>query len=213
MTGIEWLRQGGPVLWILVVMALSTVVVFLERLLHLRRARIVYQDFLKGIFTVLDRGNTQEALTISEETPGPVACLVRTAIQHRHEDRETIRQALTDVGHAEISRMERRLVALATIAQIAPLLGLLGTVLGILDTVLVMRAQTPVVQVLDVTDGMLRALITTGAGLMVALPCYGMFNLLVINVDRIVLDMEQAASEVTAYMTGRHARAAKDADG
>lgn len=206
MTLLEWFGHGGAVLWLLLVLGLVSLVVFLERMLHLRRARIFYQDFLKGIINVLNRGNIDEALAISEDTPGPVACLVRTAIQHRHEDRATIRQALADVGNAEISRMERRLVALATIAQAAPLLGLLGTVLGALDTLLVLREQAPIVQVMDITNGMLGALITTGAGLMVALPCYAMFNLLVINVDRIVLDMEQASSEITAFITNHAAQ-------
>lgn len=201
MNGLDWFWQGGPVLWLLIVLGIGAMGVFLERALHLHRARIDYRDFLKGIFNVLEKGNIQEAAILCEETPGPVACLVRTAIMHRNFSREELRDALDDVGNAEISRMERRLSILATIAQVAPLLGLLGTVLGVLESVLVLRAQAPVVQATDMTGGILRALITTAAGLMVAIPCYAMFNLLVVKIDRIMLDMEQAASEVIAFLT------------
>ena len=98
--------------------------------------------------------------------------------------------------------MERRLVVVATVAQIAPLLGLLGTVIGMVETLMVMRPHGELVQSLDVMDGMIRALITTAAGLIVAIPCHVSFNLLVVKIDRIVLDMERAASDIVAYLSG-----------
>jgi biopolymer transport protein ExbB len=195
------LAQGGPVLWLIIFCGIAALAVFFERLLHLRRAGIDPGDFLKGIRNVLGKGNAGEAVTICEETPGPVAALVRVAILHRHEARHTIREAVDTTGRAEISRMERRLATLATLSQIAPLLGLLGTVLGILETVLVLHDQVPLVDATAVTGGLLRALITTAAGLMVAIPCYGMYNLLVVRIDRLVFDMETAASEIVAFLT------------
>ena len=139
-------REGGPVFWVIVFTGLASVAVFLERLLHLRRARIHYADFLEGVFNILAKGNVREALALCDEAPGPVAHLTRMAITHRDEPREMLRHVLDSAGHAEISRMERRLGVLATIVQIAPLLGLLGSLLGVLETVLVMRSQAPLVQ-------------------------------------------------------------------
>lgn len=193
-------EQGGVVLWIILAAGLAALFVFIERGLHLHRARIKSDDFLKGIFNILAKGNIREALTICEETPGPIAYIVKTAIIHRDEQKDAVKQAVDEASLAEISRMERRLVVVATVAQMAPLLGLLGTVLGMTKFLMVMKVQAPLVQSADVVVSLMGALITTAAGLMVAIPCYAAFNLLVIKIDRIVLDMERAGSEIIAYI-------------
>jgi len=123
------------------------------------------------------------------------------AILHRHAQKDDLREAVQDASLAEISRMERRLVVIVTVAQIAPLLGLLGTVLGMVEFVMVMQSQGALIQSADVMGGLMKALIATAAGLTVAIPCYAAFNLLVVKVDRIVLDMEKAASEIVAFIT------------
>ena len=193
-------RQGGAIAWLILAVGLAALAVYIERSLHLHRARIKSDDFLKGIFNILRRENISEAMTICEETPGPVAYIVKTAILHRNQTRETLRSAVEDASLAEISRMERRLVFIATAAQIAPLLGLLGTILGMLDAVLVMQQQGALVQTSDLMGGLLKALVATAAGLTVAIPCYAAFNALVVKIDSIVLDMERAASEVIAFL-------------
>lgn len=198
----DLLKQGGPVLWLILASGLAAFIVFIERALYLHRARIKSDDFLKGIFNILTRNNIAEALTICEETPGPVAYIIKTAILHRNENNDAVRSALADTSLAEISRMERRLVVVATVAQIAPLLGLLGTVLGMVEALLIIQQQVPLVQSADIIRGVMRALVTTAAGLTVAIPCYAAFNLLVIKIDRIVLDMERAASEIVVFLTG-----------
>ena len=203
MTHLDLWHEGGPVFWVIVFTGLASVAVFLERLLHLRRARIHYADFLEGVFNILAKGNVREAQALCDEAPGPVAHLMRMAITNRDEPREELRQVLDNAGHAEISRMERRLGVLATIVQIAPLLGLLGSLLGVLETVLVLRSQAPLVQSVDVTGGLVRALVASIAGLMVAVPAHAMFNLLAIRIDRIVLDMEQAGSDILSFMGRR----------
>ena len=82
----EIVQQGGPILWLIAIMGVASFVVFLERGVHLHRARIKTTDFLKGICTNLGRNNQQEAIAICEETPGPVAHIVKTAISHRDAD-------------------------------------------------------------------------------------------------------------------------------
>ncbi len=198
----DLLKEGGPILWLCVASGVVALVVFIERALHLHKARIKSEDFLKGIFNILRRENITEALTICEETPGPVAYVVKTAILHRDDKKDAIREAVEDASVGEISRMERRLVVIATVAQIAPLLGLLGTVLGMVESLIIMTQQAPLVQSADVLKGLMKALVTTAAGLTVAIPCYAAFNLLVVKIDRIVLDMERAGSEIIAFLTG-----------
>jgi len=196
------LKQGGPICWVIIVCGVAAFIVFVERGLHLHRARIKADDFLKGIFNILRRKNIPEALTICEETPGPVAYLVKTAILHRDDSKESIRAVVDDASMAEVSRMERRLVVVATVAQIAPLLGLLGTVLAMIQGTLVLQQQARLIQSADIMGVLMQALISTGMGLTVAIPCYAAFNLLVVKIDRIVLDMERAASEIVAFLTG-----------
>lgn len=199
---LDLLKEGGPVCWVIAACGIVAFVVFIERGLHLHRARIKADDFLKGIFNILRRKNISEALTICDETPGPVAYLVKIAILHRDDAKEQIRNAVDDAGMAEISRMERRLVVIATVAQIAPLLGLLGTVLAMVQGLLVIQQQTRLIQSVDIMGLLMQALICTGAGLTAAIPCYAAFNLLVVKIDRIVLDMERSASEIVAFLTG-----------
>lgn len=193
-------HDGGPVFWVLCLCGLAAVAVFIERLVHLRRARIRYSDFLSGVFNILEKGKIREALSLCDEAPGPVVHLMHTAIVHRDESRDALRQILENAGRAEISRMERRLVVLSTIIQGAPLLGLLGTLLGILEMVIAMRNDIPLVHSFYITNGLVRSLICAIAGLVVAIPSYAMFNLLVIRIDRIVLDMEQATGDIMAFM-------------
>jgi biopolymer transport protein ExbB len=198
---MSMMMQGGPVFWLIVFLGVAAVFVFFERLLHLRRAQIDYGDFLKGVCNVLENGNLDEAMMICEDTPGPVAAVVLTAVRHRQGTREAIREAVDNTGRAEISRLERRLASLAITCQIAPLLGLLGTLLGVIQVILVVNEQAPVVQNTNLTYGLMQAVVTTVAGLMVAVPCHVMYAMLMVRVERIVLDMEASASEIVAYLT------------
>src|SRR5436189_779076 len=124
------LLKGGPMLWLLLFTSAVAIAVFIERVLHCHRAQINSAEFLNGVRTVLKRDNVVEALSICDATPGPVARLVKTAILNRDHGRDRVRESLEEAGLAEVPRREGRLNLLATIAQIAPLLGLLGTVLG-----------------------------------------------------------------------------------
>ena len=193
--------QAGPVFWLILALGIAAATVFFERLLKLRRAQIDSSDFLKGVCNVLEKKNVEEAMMICEETPGPVAAVVLTAIRHRQGSREAIREAVDNTGRAEISRLERRLASLAITCQIAPLLGLVGTLLGIIQIVQVVNEQAPVVQSTNLTAGLMRALVTTVAGLLVAVPCHVMYALLMVRIERIVLDMEASASDIVGYLT------------
>src|SRR5512142_1198068 len=134
------LSEGGPMIWLLLGASAVAVVVFIQRVLHFHRAQINSMEFLNGVRNVLKRDNVVEALSICDATPGPVARLVKTAILNRDQGREQVREALEEAGLAEVPRLEEKLNLLATIAQLAPLLGLLGTVLGFIQTFMSMQA-------------------------------------------------------------------------
>jgi biopolymer transport protein ExbB len=195
------LRDGGLVLWIILFSSAVAVVVFIERFLHCHRAQINSTEFLNGVRTVLKRENVVEALSICDATPGPVPRLVKTAIVNRDNGRERIREALEEAGLAEVPRLEEKLNLLATIAQLAPLLGLLGTVIGFIQTFWLMQQKGLNAHVGDLSTGVWQSLICAAAGLAVAIPAHAAYNYLVSRVNSIVLDMERAATEVVNIVT------------
>ncbi len=188
-------------LWLILFVSAVGVVVFIERFLHCHRAQINSTEFLNGVGNVLKRDNVVEALSICDATPGPVARLVKAAILSREQGRERVREALEEAGLAEVPRLEEKLNLLATIAQIAPLLGLLGTVLGFIRTFALMQQAGLHAQVRDLSTGIWEALICAAAGLAVAIPAHAGYNYLVSRVNVIVLDMERAATEIVHIVT------------
>lgn len=190
------LANGGPVMWLLVLISGVAIVVFVERVLHCHRAQINSTEFLNGVRTVLRRDNVVEAISICDATPGPVARLVKRAILVRDQGREQVREALEDAGLEEVPRLEERLDLLATIAQITPLLGLLGTVLGLMHIFMELQTAGQYAHFSQLSRGVWQALISAAAGLAVAIPAHAGHNYLVNRVNSIVLDMERASNEV-----------------
>ena len=195
------ISHGGPVLWVLLLVSAVAIAVFTERFLHCHRAQINSTEFLNGVRTVLRRDNVVEALSICDATPGPIARLVKTAILNRENGRERVREALEEAGLAEVPRLEEKLNLLATIAQLAPLLGLLGTVLGFIDTFMRMQNAGAYAQMDQLSNGIWEALICAAVGLAVAIPTHAGYNYLVSRVNSIVLDMERAATEIVNIVT------------
>src|SRR4051794_2623935 len=169
------LANGGPVLYLILFSSAVAVVVFIERFLHCHRAQINSIEFLNGVRTVLKRDNVVEALSICDATPGPVPRLVKTAILNRDHGRERMREALEEAGLAEVPRLEEKLNLLATIAQLAPLLGLLGTVLGFIRTFSLMQNAGLNAHVGQLSTGIWEALVCAAAGLAVAIPAHAAY--------------------------------------
>jgi len=191
--------EAGLVFWILVAMAVVAVVIFFERFFDLRRARIDFADFIKGVVNVLERGSDEEALVICEETTAPVAAIVATAVRQRHAPARVLREAVDAQGRAEVGRLDRRLASLAIIGQVAPAVGLLGTVIGFIRTLLAANAGA-VVSRPELFSAATGALVSTAAGLSVAICAAVMYGMLRIRLDRLVVDLEAAASQIVGYI-------------
>lgn len=198
---IAWINSGGAVMWIILAGGFITLVIFLERLFHLHRAQIHIDDFLNGIITNLTRGNDLEAISICDHTPGPAACLVHTALLHRTDSKDELTKAVQQAGLREIPRLERHMNLLITLAQILPMLGLLGTVLGLLTMLAALQAGSPLAEIGDLSGGLWSALITTAAGLITGIPAYAGYHFLVGRIESIAVDMEQAAGEIIYFLT------------
>ena len=197
---LNLIGNGGPVIGLLLACGLFAAWVFLERLFNLHRAQIAADDFLKGVYNILNRDNTVEAAAICEEAPGPVARLALAAVLHHDDTLENIGRAIEDAGLEEIPRMERGLGWLATLARITPLIGLLGTVRGMMEMLLAANRSAPLVQSADLTGGLWAALAATSLSLILAILAYAGYNLLVSRVESILLDMERSASALTNFM-------------
>ena len=192
----DLLAYGGPMMWVIVLASSLAIAVFIERILHYHRAQINSVEFLNGIKNVLKGGNIVEALSICDATPGPVARLVRVAIVNREGGKDGIREGLEEAGLMEVPRLEKRLSVLATVAQIAPLLGLMGTVLGFIVVFQTLTEMGTDATARDLAEGIWQGLVCTAAGIGIAIPSYAGYNYLVSRVNSIVLDMEKASMEI-----------------
>ena len=196
--------KGGPVMWLLVVLGLAAIVLFMERALFLHRAQIPSSEFLDGIKNLLGKQRLMEALTLCEETPGPVAKLVKAGLRHATDDEQGMRLAIQEAAVVEIPILERRISALAAIAQIAPLFGLLGTLLGMIKTFWLFNQggnyATPVV----LAGAMWEALLTAAMGVAVAIPAHLARHFLSGRVRALVQDMEWAGGELMRYLLRDH---------
>ena len=197
---VNLIGNGGPVIGLLLACGLFAALVFFDRLINLHRAQIAADDFLKGVYNILNRDNTVEAAAICEEAPGPVARLALAAVLHHDDTLENIGRAIEDAGLEEIPRMERGLGWLATLARITPLVGLLGTVLGMMEVLLAANRNAPLVQSADLTGGLWAALSATALSLVISILAYAGYNLLVSRVESILLDMERSASALMNFM-------------
>ncbi len=198
---LNWIQSAGPVMWLILGGGLIALIVFLERLFHLHRAQIQIDDFINGITTNLKHGNDLEAITICDQTPGPAAQLVRTAIINSREKKEDLLKAVQMAGIQEIPRLERHTNLLITLAQVLPMLGLLGTVIGLLNMLVMMQQGSPIAELSDLTGGLWSALLTTAAGLITGIPAYAGYHFLISRVESIALDMEQATGEIICFLT------------
>lgn len=194
--------KGGPVMWLLLLLGLAAIVVFVERALFLHRNQIRSTEFLNGIKNLLQKDRLMEALTLCEETPGPVAKLVKAGLRNATADEATLRYAVQEAALTELPVLERRVGALAAIAQIAPLFGLLGTLLGMIRTFWLFNQGGDYATPAVLAGGMWEALLTAAAGLMVAIPAHLGRHFLSSRVRALVQDMEWAGNELLRHLQG-----------
>ena len=195
------LANGGAMIWLILIAAAIALSVFIERALFCHRAQINSAEFLNGVRNVLKRDNVVEAISICDATPGPIARIVKTAILNRDRGNERVREAVEEAGLMEVPRLEEKLNLLATIAQIAPLLGLLGTIIGFIRVFMQLQADGLYAHMNTLSGGIWESLICAAAGIAVAIPVHAGYNYLISRVNKIVLDMERAASEIVNILT------------
>ncbi len=195
----ELMIKGGPLMFLILMCSVIAVAVVIEKLWHLKRAEINTEIFMEDISETLRRNKILNAIDKCNAMPGPIAHIVKAGILKHDRGRAEIKEAVEDAGLHEVPRLEKNLGILATIAHISPLLGLLGTVTGMVQAFQVIEQKSASLMPVnpgDLAGGIWEALVTTVAGLAVAIPAYVAYNFLVSKVDGFVLEMEKSATDL-----------------
>lgn len=199
-------------MWVLLVLGLFGLVLTIERTLYLHRGQIAAKAFVDGIKNILAKRRLVEALTVCEETPGPVAAVVKAALLHADDTPESMRFHVQEAAIIELPVLERRLGSIAAIAQVAPLAGLLGTILGMASTFLAFEKGGNYATATVLATGMWQALMATAGSLMLAIPAHLAYHFLSGRVRAIVRDVEWSGNEIMKYLLTEY-RGAKPANG
>lgn len=195
----DLMLKGGPMMVLIMGCSVIAFAVVIERIYHLRRARIDTRKFMVSITDTLKRNKIMDAIDRCNAMPGPIAHILKAGILRHDRSRAEIKEAIEDAGLHEVPRLEKNLPVLATIAHIAPLLGLLGTVTGMVQAFQVIEMKAGALMPVnpgDLAGGIWESLITTVAGLAVAIPTYVAYNFLVSKVNGLVLEMEKSATDL-----------------
>jgi len=199
----EFLARGGPIMGVIGFASVAALAIFIERMWSLQRHRIVPARFVHLVRDQLTRGRVDEARSLCSSNDSSIAVILHAGLRHVGGTRALIREAMQDRGRREAAELERFTGALGSIATIAPLLGLLGTITGMIKTF--QRVNETVAQTGDVSPGALasgiwEALVTTAAGLAVAIPAFLAYRFVIARVDRLVLDLEEVSLDMVDLM-------------
>jgi biopolymer transport protein ExbB len=192
--------DGGPMMIVVLLVAVVALVIIIERTLFLHRSQIRSKQFIEGIKNALAKRRIVEALTLCEEAPGPVPSVVKAALLNSAEDADTMRFAVQEAAVVEIPSLERRLGSLSALGQIAPLIGLLGTILGMITTFHAFLQGGQYATAHALASGMWQALLTTAASLIIAIPIHLSNHFLSGRVRAIVRDVEWSGNEIMQYL-------------
>lgn len=184
---------GGPFMWPLLLSLLLGIAVTIERFFTLSKARINVNKFMEQLGGHLRKGDLRGAEDLCDRTRGPVASILRAGLLRRDKGLEAVEKAIESAGGIEMAFLEKGLVILASVSSIAPMLGFLGTVSGMIRAFGEIAAAKNVEASL-VAGGIQEALITTATGLIIAIPIQMSNNFFIAKVGRFVIDMEEASS-------------------
>lgn len=186
----QFLVKGGIIMIPLALCSVLGLAIVLEKMLTLRRKKVIFPEIVNVLDNIQGPEDIGLALSICEKHDGSFANIIRVGLENRNLEKEEIKEALLDQGRQEVRTLERGLVALETIAGIAPLLGLLGTVIGILKVFDVI-SQLGVGQATALSGGISEALITTIVGLSIGIPAVVVFNYFLDKAEDLIVEIEK----------------------
>ncbi len=216
------MHQGGPVMWVLLAFSITALAVMVERWLVLRKAKINVNEFLAKLRKALIVNKSlRDAIKICEQYRGPLASIMKAGLLKYGQPKEDIEKTIETASLHELARLEKRLVLLASVANVAPLLGFFGTVTGMIQSFEAL-AEQGLSNPGAVAAGISEALVTTAAGLLVAIPTQLAYNFFMNSINKSVRDIETSTnmlletfgemerSGITAEQAGAGAAAGAD---
>ena len=195
----NFISQGGPVMYPLLFISLLGFLLFVERSLFLHKGQIGTQDFLSGIKNLVRKKRLVEALTLCEDTPGPMARIMKSALLNYGESRETIRSAIQSAAIVEIPTLERRIGTIAALARVAPLLGFLGTLIAAFQALYLFESFNGDSGVLSRL--LAEALITSASGLAISVMAMLAYHFLSGRVRALVHDFEWVGHDIHEFLS------------
>ncbi|KPK96183.1 hypothetical protein AMJ80_01360 [bacterium SM23_31] len=193
---LEIIAKGG---WLMVPIFLCSVVaaaIIIERWIVLSKSKTNTRHLMMKIKSLMIKGDRNEAITLCEKTPGPAAKVLKKGLLRAHREKDEIQGAIESAGKEEIFHLERHMGVLATIAGIAPLIGFLGTVTGMIAAFMEIQRLEGSVNAAVLAGGIWQALITTAAGLIVGITTFIFYNYLVTRVQRFVFEIESSSNDL-----------------
>lgn len=197
---IEFFRKGGFIIYPLLICSVAALAIVIEKWIILRRKKVIIPEIVNILDNIKGSADIGLALSICEKHKGPFANVIRMGLENRNLPKEEIKETLNDQGRQEVRYLERGLMILETIAGIAPLLGLLGTVIGILKVFDVISSMG-VGQATAMAGGISEALITTIVGLSIGIPALVGYNYFINKAEGLILEIEKYSSLLLKKVT------------
>ncbi len=192
----EIFLKGGFIMWLILATSIVGLAVVIDRFWVLRKARINVPAFMVRIRGFIKKKDISGAISYCMEEKSPVANIVRKGLKKYRYGHDRVKEAIENAGSQEISKLEKGLTILATVAGIAPLLGFLGTVTGMIQAFMTIQDLAGAANPSDLAGGIWEALITTAFGLIVGIPALAFYNYFLSAVKRLVGEMETVANDV-----------------
>lgn len=192
--------RGGVIMWFILPLSIVGLGVIIDRYIILRKARINVPAFMIRIRGFLKKKDISGAVSYCMEENSPIANIVRKGLKKYNLGHERVKEAIENAGTQEVSKLEKGLPILASVSGIAPLLGFLGTVTGMISAFMTIEDLQGAANPSDLAGGIWEALITTAFGLMVGIPALAFYNYFLSRVKKLVTDMEAVANDVIDVM-------------
>ena len=201
---VQLFQDGGWAMWPLLVLLVFGIAVAIERLYTLSRAAIAAEGFFKKLEEAISNGGPDQAAKLCSETPGPVASVIHAGLLRVNRGLGHVEKAVENSGAVEVAFLERGMVWLSTVANLAPMIGFLGTVSGMINAFQAIKVAGDVEPSM-VAGGISEALITTAAGLIVGILIQFCYNFFANRIDKIIADMtEQTAAFIDLLAEREH---------
>lgn len=188
-------NQGGPMMWALLIAAVLGLMFIILKAITLAMAKINAKKFMNELVTTLQKDGIEGAIKLCQRTRGPVAAILAAGLDKYGHGSDVIEKSMERAGVIELAVLERGMVVLSTVANVAPILGFLGTVTGMINAFNAI-AEAGEIDPKIVASGISEALITTATGLMIAAPVQAFHNYFATRIDRFIVDIEESAARL-----------------